>query len=214
MGSVRRMAGRARYVARGLIVLLGFLALPGQTLSDDTADRASGFIENLAKEAVTALTDPDISRDERETRFRKMLNEHFAVSTIGQWVLGRYWNTATLEERKEFLSLFEDLLVVTYVNRFQRYSGETLTIEKTLVDDKSGDAVVFSQVVRPDGTAVVSVGWRLRGKGESFKIVDVLVEGVSMGLTQRSEFAAVIRKHGGQVSGLLAEMRERAKGSA
>ena len=214
MGSVRRMAGRARYVARSLIVLLGILALPGHALSDETADRASGFIENLAKEAVSALTDPDISREERETRFRKMLNDHFAVSTIGQWVLGRYWNTANLEERKEFLSLFEDLLVVTYLNRFQRYSGETLSVEKTLVDDKSGDAVVFSQVVRPDGTAVVSVGWRLRGKGEAFKIVDVLVEGVSMGLTQRSEFAAVIRKHGGQVSGLLAEMRERAKGSA
>ena len=111
MGSVRRMAGRARYVARSLIVLLGILALPGHALSDETADRASGFIENLAKEAVTALTDPDISREERETKFRKMLNEHFAVGTIGQWVLGRYWNTATLEERKEFLVLFEDLLV-------------------------------------------------------------------------------------------------------
>jgi phospholipid transport system substrate-binding protein len=214
MGLVRRMAGRARYVARSLIVLLGILALPNHVLSDDTADRASGFIENLAKEAVTALTDPDISREERETRFRKMLNDHFAVTTIGQWVLGRYWNTATLEERKEFLKLFEDLLVVTYLNRFQRYSGETLSVEKTLVDDKSGDAVVFSQINRPDGTAVVNVGWRLRGQADSFKIVDVLVEGVSMGLTQRSEFAAVIRKHGGQVSGLLAEMRERAKGSA
>jgi len=208
------MARTARYLAASLVLLLGILVLPDQALSDDKANQASEFIEDLSQQAVEALTEPNISRGERETRFRKLLGQHFAVTTIGQWVLGRYWKTATLEERKEFLSLFEDLLVVTYVNRFERYSGETLSVEKTLVDDKSGDAVVFSHLNRPDGAPVVSVGWRLRSKGESFKVVDVMVEGVSMGQTQRSEFASVIRKHGGRVKGLLAELRERVKGNA
>jgi phospholipid transport system substrate-binding protein len=211
---VWRMARTARYLAASLVLLLGILVLPDQALSDDKANQASEFIEDLSQQAVEALTEPNISRGERETRFRKLLGQHFAVTTIGQWVLGRYWKTATLEERKEFLSLFEDLLVVTYVNRFERYSGETLSVEKTLVDDKSGDAVVFSHLNRPDGAPVVSVGWRLRSKGESFKVVDVMVEGVSMGQTQRSEFASVIRKHGGRVRGLLAELRERVKGNA
>jgi phospholipid transport system substrate-binding protein len=211
---VWRMARTARYLAASLVLLLGILVLPDQALSDDKANQASEFIEDLSQQAVEALTEPNISRGERETRFRKLLGQHFAVTTIGQWVLGRYWKTATLEERKEFLSLFEDLLVVTYVNRFERYSGETLSVEKTLVDDKSGDAVVFSHLNRPDGAPVVSVGWRLRSKGESFKVVDVMVEGVSMGQTQRSEFASVIRKHGGRVKGLLAELRERVKGNA
>jgi phospholipid transport system substrate-binding protein len=211
---VWRMARTARYLAASLVLLLGILVLPDQALSDDKANQASEFIEDLSQQAVEALTEPNISRGERETRFRKLLGQHFAVTTIGQWVLGRYWKTATLEERKEFLRLFEDLLVVTYVNRFERYSGETLSVEKTLVDDKSGDAVVFSHLNRPDGAPVVSVGWRLRSKGESFKVVDVMVEGVSMGQTQRSEFASVIRKHGGRVKGLLAELRERVKGNA
>jgi phospholipid transport system substrate-binding protein len=210
---VWRMARTARYAAAGLIVLLGFWVFPDHARSDEKAQQASKFIENLAEEAVNALTEPGISREDREGRFRNLLSEHFAVNTIGQWVLGRYWRTATLEERKEFLKLFEDLLVITYVNRFQRYSGESLSVEKALVDDKSGDAVVFSQVNRPDGTPVVSVGWRLRSAGNSFKIVDVLVEGVSMGQTQRSEFSSVIRRHGGQVSGLLTEMRQRVKGN-
>ena len=211
---VWRFARTARYVATSLIVLVGFSVLPEQARSDEKANQASRFIEDLSVQAVEALTDPDISRGERETRFRELLGQHFAVNTIGQWVLGRYWKTATLEERKEFLRLFEDLLVVTYVNRFERYSGETLSVEKALVDEKSGDAVVFSQINRPDGSPVVSVGWRLRSKGESFKVIDVMVEGVSMGQTQRSEFASVIRKHGGKVGGLLAELRERVKGNA
>jgi phospholipid transport system substrate-binding protein len=211
---VWRMERTARYVAAGLILLLGLFLLPDHARSDEKADQAGKFIANLAEEAVDALTEPDISREERETRFKKLLNEHFAVNTIGQWVLGRYWRMATLEQRKEYLNLFEQMLVVTYVSRFQRYSGETLNVQKTLVDDKSGDAMVFSELKRRDGQAVASVGWRLRSMGDSLKIVDVLVEGVSMGQTQRSDFASVIRRHGGEIEGLLAEMRDRVKGSA
>jgi phospholipid transport system substrate-binding protein len=211
---VWRMERTARYVAAGLILLLGLFLLPDHARSDEKADQAGKFIANLAEEAVDALTEPDISREERETRFKKFLNEHFAVNTIGQWVLGRYWRMATLEQRKEYLNLFEQMLVVTYVSRFQRYSGETLNVQKTLVDDKSGDAMVFSELKRRDGQAVASVGWRLRSMGDSLKIVDVLVEGVSMGQTQRSDFASVIRRHGGEIEGLLAEMRDRVKGSA
>jgi phospholipid transport system substrate-binding protein len=211
---VWRMERTARYVAAGLILLLGLFLLPDHARSDEKADQAGKFIANLAEQAVDALTEPDISREERETRFKKLLNEHFAVNTIGQWVLGRYWRMATLEQRKEYLNLFEQMLVVTYVSRFQRYSGETLNVQKTLVDDKSGDAMVFSELKRRDGQAVASVGWRLRSMGDSLKIVDVLVEGVSMGQTQRSDFASVIRRHGGEIEGLLAEMRDRVKGSA
>ncbi|MGF1641093.1 MAG: phospholipid-binding protein MlaC [Rhodospirillales bacterium] len=209
-----RITVAARRAATGLVLLVAVVLAPAGAAGDDTEQRAVRFVENLADAAVHALTEPDISRDEREKRFRGLLSDHFAVGAIGQWVLGRYWTTATVEERKEYLRLFEEMLVVTYLNRFQRYSGETLAVDRALVDERSGDAVVFSQIVRPDGTAVVTVGWRLRASGSSFKIVDVMVEGVSMGQTQRSEFAAVIRRHGGKVSGLLAEMRERVKGNA
>ena len=160
------------------------------------------------------MTEPGISREERKTRFKKLLSEHFAVNTIGQWALGRYWKKATLEQRKEYLNLFKEMLVVTYINRFQRYSGEALSVTKALVDGKSGDVMVFSQVTSPSDGAVVSVGWRVRSKGASFKIVDVVVEGISMGQTQRGEFASVIRRNGGKVEGLLAEMRERVKANA
>lgn len=211
---VWRVERTARCVVAGLILVLGLFVLPDHARSDEKADQASAFIANLAEEAVDALTEPGISREERENRFKRLLSEHFAINTIGQWVLGRYWRMATLEQRKEYLNLFEQMLVVTYVTRFQRYSGETLKVQRTLVDDKSGDAMVFSELKRRDGQPVASVGWRLRSMGNSFKVVDVLVEGVSMGQTQRSDFASVIRRHGGDIEGLLTEMRERVKGNA
>lgn len=207
-----RMLSKTRFVAGCLVLLVAVLAGPTHAQSNEKAAQASRFIEGLADEAVSALTAPNVSPEEREQRFKDLLNENFAVTTIGQWVLGRYWAKATVEERREYLRLFEDMIIITYLNRFKRYSGESLSVTRSLVDDQSGDVMVFSQIKRPAGSQPLDVAWRVRPKGNSFKIVDVMVEGVSMSQTQRKEYASVIRRNGGQVEGLLAEMRQKVKG--
>ena len=175
--------------------------------ADDLSNRASQFIEGLADKAIAALTEESVSRDDRITRFRKLLNEHFAVQTIGRWVLGRYWNRATDAEQKEYLSLFEDLIVITYVDRFTAYSGEKLTVNKA-VPANGEDLLVSTVITQPNSAEKVEVSWRVREYKDSFKIVDVIVAGVSMGQTQRSEFASVIRRNGGTIEGLLTKLRE------
>jgi len=196
-----------------MVVSLG-LAGGGTAFAADDADaRAGKFIESLAEKAIAALTEEAASREEREVRFRGLLDEHFAVETIGRWVLGRYWNNATEAERKEYLDLFEDLIVITYVDRFNSYSGEQLTVSRT-VPATGGDFLVNSQITRPAGGDPLDVAWRVRDYDGRFKIVDVIVAGVSMGQTQRSEFASVIRRTGGQVEGLLSKLREDLKKGA
>lgn len=130
------------------------------------------------------------------------------MPAIAQFVLGRYWSAATAEQRNEYLRLFEDLIVVTYVDRFVRYSGERLEVTGAVQDRDSGDVLVSSDITRT-AAQPISVGWRVRKYGHSFKIIDVYVEGVSMGQTQRSEFSSVIRNNGGSVTALLDEMRRR-----
>lgn len=174
--------------------------------ADDSKADAKAFIESLADRAISALTIETVPREERIELFRDLLNDHFAVKTIGRWVLGRYWNRATKEQRAEYLSLFEDLIIVTYVDRFTAYSGEALTVTK-IVPATGKDLLVNTSITRPKATQPVSVDWRVRQRDSGFKIVDVIVEGVSMGQTQRSEFASVIRRNGGTVEGLLAKLR-------
>ena len=166
------------------------------------------FIENLADKAIAALAVEDITRDEKVRRFRTLLNDHFDVKTIGRFVLGRFWRKASEGERAEFLKLFEDLIVDTYVDRFAKYSGETLLVTKTEAA-RDDDSIVFSRINRPSGGPPVGVVWRLRLRNKRYLIIDVMVEGVSMGQTQRSEFASVIRRNGGAVKGLLAKLRDR-----
>ena len=177
----------------------------------DEASEAREFIDTLADKAIAALTIKDITREERFRRFRILLNDHFAVKTIGQWVLGRYWRRATIEEKREYLVLFEDLIVDTYADRFKRYSGEKLAITDAVSKGKK-DIIVSTLMTRPGGGQPIHIDWRVRHVGEIKRIVDVIVEGVSMGQTQRSEFASVIRANGGGVKGLLDQLRRRAPG--
>lgn len=200
----------------GCLVLAGGAGRAGPAVAADpqAAAKASAFVESLADEAIAALTTAGASREQRENRVRELLSRYFAVDTIGRWVLGRYWQQATPAEQADYLTLFEDLIVTTYVDRFSRYSGERLAVTRSVVDEASGDVLVNSEITRPAGGQPVGVGWRVRQRDGTMKIVDVYVEGVSLGQTQRSEFASVIRNNGGKVEGLLDEMRRRIKRQA
>ena len=187
-----------------------FLASPvaGQRAGPENAARK--FVESLADKAIQALTKKEIPRRERIKRFRRLFNENFAVAGIGRWILGRYWRKATARQRGEYLALFEDLMVASYVDRFTEYAGESLTITKTLPAG-DGAIIVFSEIVRPAGGPPVRVNWRVGVKDETYKIVDVIVEGTSMSTTLRSDFGSIIRRSGGKVAGLIDELRKKTK---
>lgn len=208
--------GFDRRMVLGLLAGAGTcVALPGWAMAGDFSGGARTFIGSLADRVIAELTPKGLDRAERERRFRGILKEHFAVAAIGQWVLGQYWRKASEAEQKEYLALFEDLIIATYVNRFETYKGETLAVTDSQMRGED-DALVFTQINQTDGNPPLKVDWRVRQRRSdgAFKIVDVIVEGVSMSQTQRSEFASVIRQHGGEIAGFLLEMRERVKKAA
>lgn len=167
---------------------------------------AQAFIEGLAQEAVAALTTEGVSHDDRILRFTDLLDANFDVETIGKWVLGRYWRGASPEEKAEYLKLFREYIVITYVERFDQYSGERLKVIKS-VSEPGEDALVFSEIRRPTGGEPIRVDWRVRAEADVYKILDVYVEGISMSQTQRKEFTSVIRANGGTVAGLNNALR-------
>jgi len=187
-------------------IAVGFAA--PSVIAGDSVDEARTFVSGLAEKTVKTLTEDGIDKTERRKRFRALMLENFAFKGIAKWVLGRYWRRASAEERAEFLKLFEDLMVVIYADRFAKYSGESLDIGKSEIRGKN-DYLVHSVITRPEGLKPVAVIWRMRQKDETFKIVDLMVEGLSMGLTQQREFASVIRQNGGRVQALLDELKKR-----
>ena len=184
------------------------LALPvsiSAPAAADVEEQADTFIRSLANEAIGSLAMQGVTREARIKRFRKMFTAHFNVRTIGKFVLGRYWRKTSKKERTEYLSLFEDLMVVSYVDRFARYAGENLNVTRTR-SENAKDATVFTQISRKTGKPV-KVLWRVRAYGDTMKVLDVIVEGASMSQTLRSDFGSIIRQKGGKVSGLLDVLR-------
>ena len=188
--------------------LLALLLLFGGPAIAGSEEGANAFLRSLADQAARSLTDADIPRPERIKRFRTMFRKNFAVRSIGKFVLGRNWRRASYEEREEYLVLFEDLMVVTYVDRFERYAGKSLRVKKTRVESE-GIATVFSEIERPGGVKPIRVDWRVGTNGAIYKLLDVIVEGASMSNTLRSDFGSIVRREGNQIGGLLAVLREK-----
>jgi phospholipid transport system substrate-binding protein len=172
---------------------------------------AVAFMNGLWDRAVEVLNnkaDPSI----RLARFRELFHDDFDCPGIARFVLGRYWRNASEEEQKEFVNLFENYVVYVYTARFSNFGGQTFKVRGSHSD---GDGVIVStEVMSPGNTSPLRIDWRLVRDNGTYKINDVIVEGISMMVTQRSEFASVVQRHGGQVRGLLAMMREKTASAA
>jgi phospholipid transport system substrate-binding protein len=192
-----------------LTLLVGVLApVPPAAAAEDILVEASAFVQSLDSKAIAIISGKDLDNADRERSFHAMFVSSFDVPAIGRFVLGRYWRTTTEAQKAEFLSLFEDMIVKTYSRRFTAYKGEQFTITGARADGDS--AMVASAFAQPNGSHV-KIDWRVIKTQGRLKIVDVMVEGVSMSLTQQQEFGAVIQRNGGQLDGLLATMRDRAQ---
>ena len=172
------------------------------------ATDATDFMNELWIRAVDVLS-RKISPTVRQARFRELFETDFDVPGIARFVLGRYWRSASEREQQEFLQLFEDYVVFVYSARLADFGGEIFKVRGSRAEQDG--IIVSSDVVHSGGAAPIKIDWRLITDKGAFKINDVIIEGISMMVTQRSEFASVIQRHGGQVGGLLALMREKTK---
>ncbi len=203
------MVTRRLVIAGAAALAFGVACLPGGPSWAAAEDDAKIKIQRLADSALGILADKTLSQPGREENLRKILLANFNIRAIGKFVVGPHWRSASRDERSEFLGVFETYMVKTYAVRLGRYAGEKVKI--VFIQPAKRGFVVGSQVVRPNRPPV-ELKWRLRKpkKGE-LAVVDVVIENISMALTQRQEFAAVIQQRGGNLRGLISALREKIK---
>ena len=189
-------------------LLLATIVVPvwGRVARATSTDGAVRHIEWLGQQAIATLSRPQMTLEEREAAFRNLLRQGFDLDFIGRFVLGSYWRRATPEQRADYLNLFGEFLVKIYAKRFGGYSGQTMEVVRATVAGKKRDVVVETRISRPSGPPL-KASWRVRVIDNQNKIIDIAVEGVSMAVTQRQEFASVTRRLG--LEGLLQILRAR-----
>lgn len=198
---------RLAFVA-GMVALV-LIAPTSQSAKADSATEKpepARFIEGLASEALKVLTASRGTLAEREDMFRRLLRDDFAMEKIGRFVIGPHWRTMTPQQQAEYQKLFTEWVLKTYSARLGGYSGEEFAVLRTSSAGRR-DVIVHTKIIKPDAGDGLSVDWRVRKLDRKFRIIDIYVEGVSMAVTQRSEFESVVRRHG--VDGLISIIRER-----
>jgi phospholipid transport system substrate-binding protein len=198
----KRIFGANLFPAVAVIALLAL----GGTGTAVAGNGADDFVRSIGQQAINSLTGKELSDDQRQAGFRTILKRNFELPLFARFTLGRFWRRASETQRKEFVGLFEDYLVQIYAALFRDYNGESFTVGKVREINKS-DVAVKSSVTLNDGQKI-EVYWRVRGKDDP-KIIDVIVEGVSMVITQRDEFSAIISQNGGKLDGLLTALRKK-----
>ena len=168
---------------------------------------AEAFVGDLGNKVVALLKREDLTTfSEREAAFRDILVEDFDIRTISRAALGPSWRDLSSDGAAAYQSAFTDFVVRVYAVRFNGYSGETFNVTD-VSDWYDGDFAVRTKIEFAGAAVPINLDFIVREYDGAYKIIDVYVEGTSMLITQRSEFAAVIDRHG--LEGLLDELRAR-----
>jgi phospholipid transport system substrate-binding protein len=193
------------------LALLGAL-LPARAVAAARATAAAEEVvqrlvdrlwQMLAEQGVGALD---------EQGLLAVLEEGTDLTLLGRLVLGRYWRDANPRQRTMYLQLFRRYMVQTFVQRLRQYAGNGAdqpgpAFEVVASRPVGNSDILVQSRVLPPGSQPLRVDWRLRERPDGPVIIDLIIEGISLLVTQRSEFAAVLERTG--VDGLLNELNAR-----
>ena len=195
-------------VSRRLALVFGLaLVVAGAPVAPAlAAGEAAAVVADFGDHMLQMLNDPQVPPAERQKRFGALLGKDFDFATIGRFVLGRYWNTATDQEKHEFAPVFRDYVVQSYSVRFGEFGGASFKVTGERPESQLS-TMVSTTVMQKNNPNPAKVDWRVTNVTGSPKITEVMVDGISMSLTHRQEFASLIERSGGGVSGLIAQLK-------
>ena len=174
------------------------------------AQKAENFVKDLTQQGIEQLINSNASEPEKQARFTKLFNEDLDLDFIGKFVLGRYWRTATPKQRAEFIDVYRKLNIQTWSARFNEFKGKHFEFLGSESSKSADQVFVNTQVPMPEG-APASVKWRVKETGGQYRIVDIIIENVSLAQTARSEYTGYIQKSPEGINGLIKDLRAKLK---
>lgn len=171
-----------------LIVLLGL------TAARAASESPREVVDQTVTAAIAVLKDKSLSTAEKRTRLEHIVLEHVDFDVLARLVLAQSWNRFSDPERATFMAEFKRHLSLTYGNRIEDYRNEHVEIIGER-DEVRGDHTVRTKIVR-DGPNDIDVDYRLRARDGTWRIIDFIIEGVSLVANYRAQFQEVLDNGG------------------
>lgn len=173
-----------------------------------SAAKAEEFVKDTTTQGIVEIVNSKASQAERDARFEKLFNDALDLKFIGRFVLGRYWKSATPAQRDKFVDVYRKLNVKTWSKRFDEFKGKEFVFKGTS-PSSSANQIFVNSVVPMDNAQPATVVWRVKEDNDKFKIVDIIIENVSLAITARNEYTAFIKKSPNGLDGLIADLEKK-----
>jgi phospholipid transport system substrate-binding protein len=180
------MSKRRQFISLGAGLVLFCGLTPG--IGAQAASRAAAFVKNIGDKLVAVINGPGSTQDKRRV-LTQIIDSAVDVDGVAQFCLGRFWRQASPPQQQRFVMLFHQVLVSNIMAKLGEYQGVKFTVGRSRRQDE--DEIVSSVVERPNNPPT-NVDWAISDPDSSPKIIDVIAEGTSFRLTQRSDYASFL----------------------
>ncbi len=180
------------------MVLIAFVATALVNVAPAAASgekEAEQFAITLAEKAVTILEDGNLSEAGKQNALEGLFSKSIDFDWVARFVLGKHWRTAQEAQRQAYAKSYKQFIVTNFTQRLGEYSGQDYIVKQVRADGESGEYLLTMELKNSNEPAVF-IDYRLRKKGGQFKIFDIIIEGVSLITTQRTEFNSVVDRKG------------------
>lgn len=186
------------------LVCWGFIPL---ALAQDTSPEQ--LVQKITNEVLASIkSDKQLAAGDKQKAVKlaeEKVLPYIDFEEATRLAVGRAWAKATPEQKKRLVAEFRNMLVRTYSNAIGEYQGQTLKVLPSRGKQDPQDTTVRTQFVRPGGPPL-PIDFQMRNEG-GWKVYDIAVEGVSLVLTYRSEFDAVVKQEG--IDGLIKRLAQK-----
>ena len=191
-----------------LLALTFLMSFTFNANADVNTEKAEDFIKTMTAKGVEEIINANVSNEEKDKRFYTLLNNSLDMEFIGQFVLGRNWRTATKTQREEFIKVYRDLNIKSWSKRFNEFKGKNFVFLGTTPSSSKGQIFVNTEVPMDQGSPA-KVLWRVREKNNNYKVVDIIIEGVSLAQASRSEYTSFIKNNSGGLDALIKDLHNK-----
>jgi phospholipid transport system substrate-binding protein len=187
-------------------LVLFFLATP--VVAQDLGPEA--LVKKITQDVLDAIkSDRELAAGDKQKAIKlaeEKILPHVDFEEATRLAVGRGWAQASPEQKKKLVTEFRNMLVRTYSNAISAYEGQTMKVMPVRMKPGDDEVTVHNQFIRP-GAKPVLIDYSMRKTGQGWKVYDIVVEGVSLVLTYRSEFDAVVKQDG--IDGLIKRLSQK-----
>ncbi len=191
-----------RAITLGALALSLPFALPGAARALGQSE-AEAFVTEVIEE-LRSLIDAGDGGATGAGRFLDLIERRSAVDAVARFALGRAWRDMSEAQQTKYLAAFRDYVSRTYQKRFGEYSGEDIAVTGSL--DAGNKGVLVKSVLKRSAGEPIAVEWLVSDRTGATLLSDIMFEGVSLAVTLRETFGAMLEKRNGDVDAFLADL--------